>query len=88
MDEKTGSKCPVCGDDIMKVTTSVPNRPPELMIMGPGGEGNYRQETSYHCKGCGVKFAFPTPQCISDMMKRHREMNAANTGLLSAMMGP
>lgn len=79
--------CPVCGGNIVSVTREVSNRPPEFMIMGPGGENNFRKEESLHCDRCGIMFAFPTPSCISDMMKRHREMNAANTGLLGAMFG-
>ena len=69
--EKTGNSCPVCSGDIVSVYKSIVDGGPE---------------TKYHCEMCGVKFAFATPKDISDMMKRHREMNAANTGLHSAML--
>lgn len=85
--EKTNHSCPVCGGDIISTTTSVPNRPAELMVDGPGSEDNFKDEESFHCERCGLMFRFPTPRDISDMMKRHREMNAANTGLLGAMLG-
>lgn len=85
--QKTEGSCPICGGNIVCVKYLVPNRPPELMIMGPGGEDNYREKQSFHCEKCGVLFAFPTPKPISDMMKKHMEMNAANTRLLGAMLG-
>jgi hypothetical protein len=78
--------CPVCGGNIVSVVLEEkPARPPEFMVTGPGG--SRREEEPLHCDRCGVMFAFPTPPVVSDMMKRHRETNAANTTLLRQMVG-
>ena len=68
--EQTGSKCPVCAADIISVTRLVANRPPEFMIIGPGGMDNYREEKSFHCVICGLMFAFPTPKSVSTQVMR------------------
>jgi len=70
--EKTGNNCPVCGGNIISITSSVSSRPSELVIFGPGGEGNFREEKSFHCEDCGVMFAFPPQGVVPYRRERPR----------------
>lgn len=57
--ELTNVPCPVCKSLIKMTVVEVANRPTEFMIMGPGGEDNFRKEISFSCSNpkCRIMFA-------------------------------
>ena len=54
MSTRNTDRCVVCDGHIRKETFDVPNRPPELMVYGPGGKNNYREEQTLYCDSCGI----------------------------------
>jgi len=57
--ESTGSLCSACGGDVVKEVHNVPSVPRSEMVMGPGGRHNFHEETSFHCRSCGLMYKFP-----------------------------
>ncbi len=73
---KTEGICPICGGKIVRN---------EKTFMG-GRVAVAEGMPPFNCDNCGAMFAFPTPQVVSDQMKRGREATAANAGVLGALV--
>lgn len=61
----TDSACPVCGSAVAERRYDVENRPPELMVFGPGSGGNFSIQTDYYCSNescCVVFHSLPKPK--------------------------
>lgn len=59
MEKSTKGKCVVCGGEIVEVIVTEYNPMTGPPIIGPGSRQQYRDVSKgYHCKNCGIKYAF------------------------------
>ncbi|OIO32771.1 MAG: hypothetical protein COZ49_02485 [Candidatus Yonathbacteria bacterium CG_4_10_14_3_um_filter_47_65] len=60
-ENRVAGVCRVCRGDVVEVIFRECVVPPNERIFGPGSKEQFQIIKSYHCRECGIVYAFPPP---------------------------